>query len=258
MKPRFEGKTAIVTGGANGIGRATVLRLLKEGAHVAVFDKEATDSKSAKTLQEMAGEFSDRLAYYSLDLTEEKAVEDAVGDILAKQKTIDVLISVAGLSHGVKNIEEFTLEEWERFLSINLTSQFLVTRAVLPSMRECKYGRIVNISSTSGRTASKWTGLAYSSSKAGVIGFTRKLAFEVGKYGITANVVAPGFVETDFVMEALKQAPEGFLDQRLSEIPLHRGAHPDELAAAIAFLASDDASYVTGAVLDVNGGAFIG
>ncbi len=258
MEPRFEGRTAIVTGGANGIGRATVLRLLKEGAHVAVFDKEARDSQPAKTLAELAGGSSNRFAYHSLDLTEEEPVKDAVDEVLAERGAVDALIAVAGLSQAVKRLDEITLSEWQRFLAINLTNPFLVTRAVLPSMRERRYGRIVTISSTSGRTASVWTGLSYSSAKAGVIGFTRKLAFEVGKYGVTANVVAPGFVETEFVMDGLSRAPEGFLEQRLSEIPLRRGAHPDELASAIAFLASDDASYVTGAVLDVNGGAFIG
>lgn len=247
----------MITGGANGIGRATAQRLLREEAQVFVFDKAPRDGAAARALFEAAGKRQGQISYHSLDLTEAAAVEREVSAVLSRGP-VDTLVMVAGLSQTVKKIEKVSLDEWERFLSINLTNPFLVTRSILPSMRARGYGRIVAISSSSGRTASVWTGLPYSSAKAGVIGFIRKLAFDEGKYGITANVVAPGFAETDFVMEGLKHAPEGYLEQRLSEIPLRRGAHPDEMASAIAFLASDDASYVTGAVLDVNGGAFIG
>ena len=257
MEPRFKGKAAVVTGGANGIGRATVLRLLQEEAKVVVFDKAEEDSEPVQVLLQEASEHRERLTYHSLDLTEPEAVEREAGVILS-QGSVDALVMVAGLSQAVKKIEKVSLDEWEQFIAINLTNPFLVTRSILPSMRERGYGRVVAISSSSGRTASVWTGLPYSSAKAGVIGFIRKLAFDEGKHGITANVVAPGFAETDFVMDGLKNAPEGYLEKRLTEIPLRRGAHPDEMASAIAFLASDDASYVTGAVLDVNGGAFIG
>ena len=257
MEARFKEKTAVVTGGANGIGRSTALRLLREQAKVVVFDKAEESSEPVQVLFREASEYQDLLSYHSLDLTDPEAVERETGVVLS-EGPVDALVMVAGLSQPVKKIEKVTLDEWEQFVAVNLTNPFLVTRSILPSMRERGYGRIVAISSSSGRTASVWTGLPYSSAKAGVIGFIRKLAFDEGKYGITANVVAPGMAETEFVMEGLKQAPEGYLEKRLSEIPLRRGAHPDEIASAIVFLASDDASYVTGAVLDVNGGAFIG
>ena len=253
---RFEGKSVIVTGGANGIGRATAMRLLAEGAHVSVFDIADESSDSVAQLFHSAD--SGALTYYSTDLTREDQVEHVVASVLADRDSVEAVVAVAGLSQARKRIDKISVEEWDRYLAVNLTNPFLVARAVLPSMRERRYGRIVTTASTSGRTASPWTGLPYSSAKAGLIGFTRKLAAEEGRFGITVNVVAPGFVETDFVMTGLEQAPEGFLEKRLAEIPLQRGAHPDELASAMAFLASDDASYVTGAVLDVNGGSFIG
>ncbi|MEM7218551.1 MAG: SDR family oxidoreductase [Pseudomonadota bacterium] len=257
MTARFADKTVVVTGGANGIGRATAWRLLREGARVTVFDKVDPDSDPVRVLFDESGDHRDRLAYHSVDLTEPDQVQQTADRVLS-DGPVAALAMVAGLSQPRKKIEKVSLEEWQSFLAINLTNPFLVAQALLPSMREQRYGRIVAISSSSGRTASVWTGLPYSSAKAGVIGLIRKLAFDEGRYGITANVVAPGLAETEFVKAGLKQAPEGFLEQRLAEIPLRRGAHPDEMAAAIAFLASDDASYVTGAVLDVNGGAFIG
>lgn len=254
---RFSNKRVIVTGGANGIGRATVLRLLREDAEVHVFDKSERESEPATKLFSDAVGMADRITYHGLDLTEENAVTDACSEVL-KTGPVDGLVMVAGLSQAAKKIEQVSIEEWDKWIAINMTNPFLVARALLPSMRDRQYGRIVAISSTSGRTASVWTGLPYAAAKAGVIGFIRRLAFEEGKNGITANVMAPGFAETEFVMDGLKQAPEGYLDKRLKEIPLRRGAHPDEMASAIAFLVSDDASYVTGAVLDVNGGSFIG
>lgn len=258
MVERFSKKHVIVTGGANGIGKATTLRLLNEGARVAVFDKVGRDSEAVTKLLAEAGDNAERLAFHSVDLTQEKLVGNAVADVVKEFGSIEAVVCVAGLSQGYTRLEDISLEEWDRYHALNVTNPFLTIRAVLPSMKEKKYGRIVTVSSTSGRTASPWTGFSYASAKAGLIGFTRRLAAAVGKYGITANVMAPGFAETEFVMEGLKQAPESFLEQRVSEIPLGRGAHPDEMASAIAFLASDDASYVTGAVLDVNGGSFIG
>ena len=258
MVERFSEKHVIVTGGANGIGKATVLRLLDEGAQVAVFDKAHKDSDAATLLFDEVGDKAARLTYHAVDLTQEPLVNEVVASVAKEFGSIEALVCVAGLSQGYKRLEDVSLEEWDRYHALNVTNPFLTIRAVLPAMKTRKYGRIVTVSSTSGRTASPWTGYSYASAKAGLIGFTRRLAMAMGKYGITANVMAPGFAETQFVMDGLKQAPEGFIEQRVSEIPLGRGAHPSEMASAIAFLASDDASYVTGAVLDVNGGSFIG
>ena len=257
MLNRFENKHAIVTGGANGIGKATTLRLLEEGAEVAVFDKAPLESDAANKLMSDAGPLAGSISYHEVDLTEEQLVNDTVNSVAEKFGSIEALICVAGLSQGYKKLEQVSLDEWNRYHALNVTNPFLTIRAVLPLMEQAKYGRIVTVSSTSGRTASPWTGFPYASAKAGLIGFTKRLAMAVAKHGITANVMAPGFAKTDFVMDGLKQAPAGFLDDRMEEIPLRRGAEPREMAAAIAFLASDDASYVTGAVLDVNGGSFI-
>ncbi len=257
MVQRFSGRNVIVTGGANGIGKATVLRVLGEGGQVAVFDKASADSEAVGALFEDAGKEAKCITYHEVDLTEEALVESAVAAVMNEFGVIDAVICVAGLSQGYTRLEDVSLEEWDRYHALNVTNPFLTIRAVLPHMKEKRYGRIVTVSSTSGRTASPWTGYSYASAKAGLIGFTKRLAMAVGKYGITANVMAPGFAETAFVMDGLKNAPADFLKTRLSEIPLGRGADPSEMAAAIAFLASDDASYITGAVLDVNGGSFI-
>jgi 3-oxoacyl-[acyl-carrier protein] reductase len=231
---RFEDKTAILTGGAKGIGRAAALRYLSEGGRLAVIDQEPTDSDFVQALRRDVGQDAQRLAYIQADATDEAQVARAVGEAEAALGPADILVNNVGFGANPRPIEDLGLEEWNQFLSINLTSAFLLTRAVLPGMRTRGYGRI-----------------------AAILGFTRKLAFEEAANGITLNAVAPGTVFTDRVRTRYEALPEAEQARRLEEIPMQRAARPEEIAAVILFLASDDASYMTGACLDVNGGRFM-
>ncbi len=170
----------------------------------------------------------------------------------------DILVNNVGFGANPKPIEELSLEEWNTFQSINLTTAFLMSRAVLPGMWARGYGRIVNLASIAGRSISEIFNLHYSTAKAAILGFTRKLAFEEAPNGIGVNCVAPGTVFTDRVRTRYEVLPAEDQRVRMEEIPMKRAARPEEIAAGILFLASDDASYVTGACLDVNGGRWMG
>jgi 3-oxoacyl-[acyl-carrier protein] reductase len=257
MSRRFEGKSGILTGGAKGIGKAAALRFLAEGGQLAVIDKEAADSEFATELRTEAGEAANRLCYIQAEVTNEAAVADAVKAAEKQVGAPDILVNNVGFGANPRPIEELPLEEWNEFLNINLTSAFLMTRAVVPGMRSRNYGRIVNLASIAGRSVSEISNLHYSTAKAAVLGFTRKLAFEEGANGITINAVCPGTVFTVRVETRYKALSEAEQTLRMEEIPMKRAARPDEIAAAILFLASDDASYITGAALDVNGGRFM-
>jgi NAD(P)-dependent dehydrogenase (short-subunit alcohol dehydrogenase family) len=254
---RFEGTSGILTGGAKGIGRATALRFLAEGGQLAVIDKEANDSEFVASLVEQAGAGANRLCYVQAECTDETAVADAVAASTLQIGAPDILINNVGYGANTRPIEELGLEEWRNFLDINLTSTFLMTRAVLPGMRDRGHGRIVNLASVAGRSISHISNLHYSTAKAAILGFTRKLAYEEAGNGITVNSIAPGTVFTERVETRFRAQSEAVQTTRMSEIPMGRAARPEEIAAAILFLASEDASYVTGAALDVNGGRFM-
>ncbi len=257
MSRRFEGKTGILTGGAKGIGRATSLRFLAEGGQLAVIDKEAAASNFAEALRRDAGEAANRLCYIQAEATDEASVKAAVADAERQVSPAHILVNNVGFGANPKPIDELSLEEWRTFMDINLTSAFLMSRAVLPGMRARGYGRIVNLASIAGRSISEMSALHYSTAKAAVLGFTRKLAYEEGPNGIAVNSVAPGTVFTERVETRYRALPDAEQRQRMEEIPIRRAARPEEIAAAILFLASDDASYITGAALDVNGGRFM-
>ena len=251
---RFEDKTAILTGGAKGIGRATALRYLGEGGRLAVIDQEAPDSSFVAALRAEAGADAQRMAYFQADVTDEIQVVRGVGEAESALGPADILVNNVGFGANPKPIEELSLEEWNNFQSINLTTAFLMTRAVLPGMRSRGYGRIVNLASIAGRSISEISNLHYSTAKAAILGFTRKLALEEAPNGISINSVAPGMVFTDRVRTRYEALPDEEQRLRIKEIPMSRAARPEEIAAGILFLASDDASYITGACLDVNGG----
>lgn len=254
---RFEGKTGILTGGAKGIGRATVRRFMAEGGRLAVLDKEPADSAFAEALRRDVGDAANRLCYIQADATDEASVAAAVQAATDQIGQPDILVNNVGFGANPKPIEEFALEEWRSFMDINLTSMFLMTRAVLPAMRAKGGGRIVNLASVAGRSISEISALHYSTAKSAVLGFTRKLAYEEGPNNITVNSVAPGTVFTERVETRYRALPQEEQVKRMDEVPLKRAAQPEEIAAAILFLASDDASYITGAALDVNGGRFM-
>jgi len=254
---RFDGRTGILTGGAKGIGRAASLRFLAEGGRLAVIDKEPSAGDFAEALRRDAAGNANRLCYIEAEATDEAAVAAAVETAANEVGPPDILVNNVGFGANPRPIEDIGLEEWRTFVDINLTSAFLMTRAVLPGMRTRGQGRIVNLASVAGRSISEMSALHYSTAKAAILGFTRKLAFEEGPNGITVNAVAPGTVFTERVETRFRGLPEAEQAQRMEEIPLRRAARPEEIAAAILFLASDDASYVTGAALDVNGGRFM-
>jgi 2-hydroxycyclohexanecarboxyl-CoA dehydrogenase len=244
---RLAERTALVTGGASGIGAATCRRLAAEGARVAVTDLNPAGA------QEIADEVAG--AAYELDVRSEDSIRAAVRAVESDLGPIDVLVNNAGYDEwGWFTDTDPAL--WDRVLAVNLRGVIAVTHAVLPGMQERRRGRIVNTASEAGRVGSSGSAI-YSAAKAGVIGFTKAIAIENGRYGITSNAVAPGPIETPLLMGAPEQL--GDLGKRIVETMvgstnLRRLGQPDEVAAAIVFLASDDASYITGQALGVSGG----
>jgi 2-hydroxycyclohexanecarboxyl-CoA dehydrogenase len=240
---RLEGRKALVTGGASGIGAAVAARLAAEGAEVWVGD---IDTDGA---ERVAGEVNGHAL--ELDVTE---VESARAAVAAIGGRLDILVNNAGT-------DEFgfftytTPEQWQRVLAINLVGVLNCTHAALPGMQEAKYGRIVSVSSEAGRVGSKGSAV-YSAAKAGIIGFTKAIARENARYEITANAVAPGPIETPLLMGAKEfgEIGEKVIETMKSSTQMGRLGQPEEVAAAVAFLASDDATYVTGETLGVSGG----
>ena len=244
---RLEGKVALVTGAGSGIGAATARRLAGEGAHVAATDVNLDGAR------EVAGEVSG--AAFELDVRSTESVGAAVSAAEAELGPIDVLVNNAGYDEFAffVNTDEAL---WDRVLAVNLRGVIAVTHAVLPGMQERRRGRIVNVASEAGRVGSHGSGV-YSAAKAGVIGFTKAVAREAARYGITSNAVAPGPIETPLLMAAPEQLGElgdRIVQGMVGQTVLRRLGTPDEVAAAIAFLASDDASFVTGSALGVSGG----
>jgi 2-hydroxycyclohexanecarboxyl-CoA dehydrogenase len=240
---RFEGRKALVTGGAGGIGAATVRRLAAEGAEVWVADLDAGRAAS------VAGEIGAHPV--ELDVTDPGSARSAVE---AAGGNVDILVNNAG-------IDEFgfftktTPEQWERVIAVNLVGVLACTYAALPGMQAAGYGRIVSTSSEAGRVGSKGSAV-YSAAKGGVIAFMKVIARENARFGITANSVAPGPIETPLLMGAigLGELGERIIETMKSATQLRRLGKPDEVAAAITFLASEEASYITGETLGVSGG----
>jgi len=249
---RFPGKVVAVTGGAHGIGRATALRFACEGADVAVLD--VRDGEGEEVAAE-CGRAGGTGHYYNCDVTDPGAVAAAVQRVAADLKTIDVLHANAGrLRAGT--VLETDLDEWSRILTVNVTGMYLVIREAVPVMREGGGGAIVTTGSISGLFGEPAL-TAYTASKAAVVNMTRSLAIDLAPAGIRVNCVCPGWVDTGF------NDPQFEHDQMTDEevqalidrtVPMRRQGEPEEMAAAVAFLASSDASYITGQTLVVDGG----
>ncbi|GAA2589254.1 3-oxoacyl-ACP reductase FabG [Dactylosporangium fulvum] len=241
---RFEGRTAVVTGGAQGIGAATARMLGEQGATVVVLDLD--ESRSRKVAGEIPGAVG-----HGCDVTDKEQV-DAVFERIGR---IDVLVNNAGITRD-NLLFKMPFDEWNAVLTTNLTSMFLCCQAAQKVMVPARYGRIVNLSS---RSALGNRGQAnYSAAKAGVQGLTATLAIELGPYNITVNAVAPGYIATPMTAataERVGSTPQEHQAQVAERTPLRRVGQPEEVAAVIAFLASDEASYVSGQTLYVNGGA---
>jgi 3-oxoacyl-[acyl-carrier protein] reductase len=262
---RFAGRVALVTGAASGIGRATAVRLASEGAAVAVVDRDETGAAETVGLVRAAGGAA---AAFRCDVGDSASVNATVAAIAADLGPVDVLVNVAGIGDtaGLEGIAGVADDRWNAVLAVNLSGPFYLSRAVIPGMIAKGRGAIVNVSSLAGRSKSAMGGYAYSSSKAGLLGLTRHLAFDYGPKGIRVNAICPGGVDTPMlraagVREARSEAEQEARLARMNAyqyfMPIKRISQPEEQAAAIAFLASDDASYINGVSLDVNGGLFM-
>jgi NAD(P)-dependent dehydrogenase (short-subunit alcohol dehydrogenase family) len=240
---RFDGKTAIVTGAARGIGRAIAERLSREGARVMIADIDEVAAQAA------AGELGANVVAQRLDVTSEVSWSDTVARAAKDWGKIDILVNNAGIAGRSAPLWEYSFEEWNQVLAIDLTGVYLGCKSVVPRMIGAGYGRIVNISSGAGKEGNPNAG-AYSAAKAGVLGLTKSLAKEVATKGILVNAITPGPQET----EILKQISQEHINYMLSRIPMGRIGQPAEVAALVAFLASEDVTFSTGAVFDISGG----
>lgn len=237
---RLSGRRAFVTGGAKGIGAAIVRRFAAEGASVIIADQ---DVDAARALAAEVGASAVRL-----DVTDLQAAHDAV----SAAGPLAILVNNAGVDQHAF-FTHTTLAQWQPLLAVNLEAVLATTHAALPAMQAAGYGRIINISSEAGRMGSRG-GAVYAAAKGGVIAFTKSIARENGHKGITANVVAPGPIDTPLLRKAVEQGGEGLLDAMKASTLLGRLGRPEEVAAAVAFLASDEAAFITGETLGVSGG----
>jgi 3-oxoacyl-[acyl-carrier protein] reductase len=249
---RFENQVAIVTGAGRGIGHAIALRFAREGARVASVSR--TEENARKTADEInalgpsGSDRADAAKAYALDVADHAATQKVAAQILADFGRVDVLVNNAGVTRDALSMR-MSIEDWDTVINTNLKGAFNFCQAVMRSMTKQRSGRIINISSVSGLMGN--AGQAnYAASKAGLIGLTKTLARELASRGITVNAVAPGFIVTDMTSGLSDEVKQNLM----SKIPLAKLGQPDDIAAAVAFLASSEANYITGQVLTVDGG----
>ena len=245
----LEGRVALVTGASQGIGHACALHLARQGASIAVA------ARNQQKLEELVAAISatgGKAAAFPMDVADEDQVKSAIKSALGHFGKIDILVNNAGITRD-QLVMRMKRADWDVVLTTNLTSAYLCIQAVIPSMLKQRWGRIINITSVFGQMGQ--AGQAnYAASKAGLIGLTMAIAREVASRNITSNAIAPGFIETS--MTAVLS--EEFKQNAVKQIPLGRVGTPEDIASAVAFLASDEASYITGHVLNVNGGMLMG
>ena len=244
---RFAGKVAIVTGAGRGMGREIALTLARQGAAVVVNDVQA--ERVASVAAEIAAAGGQALAY-AADVSREEQVHAMVKAAVERFGTVDILVNNAGILGNTQPLELIPGDEWDRMMAINVKGVFLCTKTVLPIMQARRYGKIVNVSSSAGRSTSTFGGAHYTTSKAAILGLTRHTAREAAPYNINVNATAPGSMDTEMVRE---RASDEHLERERQKIPLRRLGTAQDQASLVAFLCSDEASYIAGATVDING-----
>jgi 3-oxoacyl-[acyl-carrier protein] reductase len=245
----LDGRIALVTGASQGIGRACAIELARAGAAVALAARNESKLAEAVTEIEAAG---GQAAAFALDIASEESIKTAAKAVIERFGKVEILVNCAGITRDTLMLR-MKRADWDAVLDTNLTGAFLLTQAVLSPMLRNRWGRIINISSVVGRTGQAGQ-VNYAASKAGMIGMTRSIAREVASRGITVNAVAPGYIETPMTAVLSEDLRKGMI----ATIPLGRPGTDVEVAQSVVFLASDAAAYITGHVLDVNGGMFMG
>lgn len=245
MNNRLKGKVAIVTGGASGIGKATAIRFAQEGATIAIWDlNEEKGAAVVKEIQDLGGVAS----FYKVNTVQLQSTESAAASVIEDYEQIDILINNAGITRDA-TLVKMTEEQFDSVIDVNLKGVYNCTKAVAPFMMERKYGRIVSAASVVGLYGN-FGQTNYVATKAAVIGMTKVWARELGRKGITANAIAPGFIATEMMLSI----PDKVLDGIKGKTPLNRLGLPEEVANAYLFLASDEASFVNGTTISVDGG----
>ena len=251
LYPELKGRIAAITGAAQGIGASTAREFAQQGTRVALIDiDEAAAQKVADELKAKGA----RALVAKCDVTDDDSVSSALAKVAAEFGGLDILVNSAGGYGKLTSVEELPIDDWDRTVALNLRGTFLMCKRAIPYLKKSRAGRIINVSSISGRTLFGSTSPAYAASKAGIIQLTRFLAIELGPSGITSNSIAPITTLTPRV-KALRS--EANIEQIASQIPLRRLPDPEDHANAMVFLASDSASYLNGVSLDINGGRIL-
>lgn len=246
----MKNKTALITGAARGIGKAIALFLAKEGANVILNDIDEEAGQQAS--QEIQRKTGAKVFFVKANVARGKEVKNMISVIEKEFTNLHILVNNVGIL-SQEGIEEINLDSWREVIEMNLTGAFICTKFAIPFMKEQEYGRIINISSLAAECGGLNIGVAYASSKAGILGFTRSLAKELAPFNITVNAVAPSLVETCMGEVFTPQQRQ----QTINQTPLGRLGKPEDVAFAVSFLASEKAAFITGEIVDVNGGLFI-
>ena len=236
-------KAAIVTGAAQGIGKAIAARLVKDGMRVAIVD--INQEAAVAAAEELAGQYGADTMAVQCDVSQEEQVNTAVQKVLERFGTVDVLVNNAGILSLKKPFVEYTKADWDKIFGINFMGDVFFCKAVIPTMKEKKAGRIINMASQSAETGGLAASPIYAASKAAVWCMTKSLAGEMGPYQVTVNAVAPDYIMTEMTRKA------GYRDDM---VPMRRLGTPEDVADVVGFLASEDSRYVTGMIVDINGG----
>ena len=244
------GRNAVVTGGGSGIGRSIALRLARDGLRVAIFDLDGAGAEAVACEVRAGG---GRAVAIQVDVSRGSDVAQAAAEVRRELGVAQVLVNDAGICEFVP-FAQMTDAQWERTLAVNLGAMFHCAKVFLPDMTASGWGRVVNLSSVAGLSGGAPALVHYAASKGGVVGFTKALALEVGPSGITVNAIAPGLIDTPMVRNA--QVPSALIEHTVQRTPMRRVGQPEDIAAACAYLVSEEAGFVTGQVLSPNGGTY--